>query len=317
MRVLPAIIAGGFGRRLFPISTDAKPKQFIYFFDKKYSCFQKTVQRTRIVFVTEKIAICCNKTHVEIIKQQLADINESNYVLLVENDARNTFASVLFCLKFAQKTHIDTLFVSPVDSYIENDGLFAKKISNATMFSFIKNKHVIFGVKPTEVCDRYGYIQINKNNVERIGNNRYYEIKNFKEKPSIDVAKSLVKSCNCFWNIGHFIFDVNALLEDLKKYQKSAFIDYKNMKLILKNRFSYILSGCFDNFPVLPVDKVIIEKSRNFVFNKLSFEWCDIGSFETLGALLKAGKISIPKEYYFTTKRDSNFLNFLKLISNL
>ena len=314
MKVLPVIIAGGFGKRLSPMSTTERPKQFICFFDKnKYSCFQKTIQRIRTIFVIEQIAICCNLIHVEIIKQQLADINENNYILLVENDARNTFASTLFCLKFAQKIHIDTLFVSPADSFIKNDESFAKKIFNAVMFSFTRNKHILFGVKPTKACDRYGYIKI-VNNAEKINNNCYYKIKLFKEKPSIDIAKSFVQSGDYFWNSGHFIFDVNTLSQDIKKYQKSAFANFKKLKLIAKDKNFYTTNSYFDNLPILPVDKAIVEKSHNFLLNKLSLEWHDIGSFEVLEILIKAGKISIPKECYLVARRDSNFL---KLISNL
>ena len=314
MKVLPVVMAGGFGKRLWPISTTERPKQFIYFFDEKYSCFQKTIQRIRTIFVTEEIAICCNHIHIEIIKQQLADINENNYILLVENDAKNTFISTLFCLKFAQRIHADTLFVSPTDSFIKNNESFAKKISNAVMFSFIENKHVLFGIKPTKACDRYGYIKIDNNNKEKINNNCYYKIKSFKEKPNIDIAKKFIESGDYFWNSGHFIFDVNILLEDIKKYQKSAFVNFKKLKLIAQDKNFYITNNYFYNLPTLPIDKAIIEKSHNFVLNKLSLEWHDIGNIETLEILIKAGKISIPKECYLVARRDSNFL---KLISNL
>ncbi len=311
MNVLPIILCGGFGSRLSPLSSEELPKQFIPFIEHKYSFFQKTFKRVRKVFFTEKIIICCNVKHIDLIKKQIKDINEDNYILLAEKEKRNTFPSILISLQFAKKYHSDVLFVTPSDNYIYNDDNYIKNVYTSVLHSFIYKKHVLFGIKPTRADSNYGYIQINDK--EKI--HMFYNIKSFIEKPDVKTAKDFIKNSNYFWNSGSFVFNFDKLINDIKKHSIDMFVKYKNENFLEKKYNNlYITNDNFLNLPTKQIDKEIIEKSNNIVCQKSTFEWYDIGSFEVINHLIKKGKIQISEEYYFLIKK---YKSFLKLRSSL
>ena len=289
--ILPLVIAGGFGKRLAPLSTIDLPKQFMHFFDNEESFFQKTIKRIRKFLITEKIVICINQRHINLVKEQLKKICEDNYILICEQESRNTFASVLLGIKIAEILKADTMFVSPADSFIENEDLFCKNIQTATLQSLITERHVVFGVKPTKVEDKYGYIKINSGKSKTFEQCVFFNVDRFIEKPELAKAKQFIEQGNYFWNSGHFVFNVEKLQEEIKKYQTKAFQIADQMKLIRKNHKVYTTDDVFLTIPNLQIDRAIIEKSKNLLCCKAEFDWCDIGSFETIEYLISLRKI--------------------------
>lgn len=315
MKVCPIIMSGGFGTRLRPLSTPECPKQFINFIDGKHSMFQNTFKRIRKIFRTEKILICCNKKHIALIEKQIKSINEDNYVILAEERGRNTFASVLAGLQFCKLvSKSDILFVSPSDSYIENDDTFIKIVYDGLLYSFLSKKHVLFGIKPTKVDNKYGYIKTNKC-FEKINRHKFYDIDFFIEKPSIENIEKIFKQHECYWNSGHFIFSISELVDDIKKYSPNEFLAFKTKKFFEKKQKDlYITNENFLELPNNQIDRIIIENSKNLVCCKARIKWFDVGSFNVLYTLFKDGKFSIPKEYYHLCNFDNKFL---RLMSNL
>ena len=290
--ILPLVIAGGFGKRLAPLSTIDLPKQFISFFKNGDSFFQKTVKRIRKFLITEKIVICINQRHINLVKEQLKKICEDNYILICEQESRNTFASVLLGLKAVKfLKNIDTMLVIPADSFIENEDLFCKNIQTATLQSLITERHVVFGVKPTKVEDKYGYIKINSRKSKTFEQCVFFNVDRFIEKPELAKAKQFIEQGNYFWNSGHFVFNVEKLQEEIKKYQTKAFQIADQMKLIKKSHKVYTTDDVFLTIPNLQIDRAIIEKSKNLLCCKAEFDWCDIGSFEILKYLISLRKI--------------------------
>ena len=290
--ILPLVIAGGFGKRLAPLSTIDLPKQFMHFFDNEESFFQKTVKRIRKFLITEKIVICINQRHINLAKEQLKKICEDNYILICEQESRNTFASVLLGLKAVKfLKNIDTMLVVPTDSFIENEDLFCKNIQTATLQSLITERHVIFGVKPTKVEDKYGYIKINSRKSKTFEQCVFFNVDRFIEKPELAKAKQFIEQGNYFWNSGHFVFNVEKLQEEIKQCQEDAWRIFTRMKLIQKSKKFYITDDVFLTIPNLQIDRAIIEKSKNLLCCEAEFDWCDIGSFETIEYLISLRKI--------------------------
>lgn len=289
--ILPLVIAGGFGKRLAPLSTIDLPKQFISFFKNGDSFFQKTVKRIRKFLITEKIVICINQRHINLVKEQLKKICEDNYILICEQESRNTFASVLLGIKIAEILKANTMFVSPTDSFIENEDLFCKNIQTATLQSLITERHVVFGVKPTKVEDKYGYIKINSRKSKTFEQCVFFNVDRFIEKPELAKAKQFIEQGNYFWNSGHFVFNVEKLQKEIKQCQEDAWRIFARMKLIQKSKKFYITDDVFLTIPNLQIDKAIIEKSKNLLCCEAEFDWCDIGSFETIEYLISLRKI--------------------------
>lgn len=312
MNVLPVVMAGGIGKRLYPLSTVKKPKQFIKFFDNNYSCFQSTISRIRKVFEMEKIVICYNKQHKKIIKEQLKCIKENNYILIEEPDVNNTFSSLILALNFARSfKNLDSLFLSTSDSFIENNNAFAKNIQYSAIYSFLSKQHIIFGIPPDKANKNYGYIKINNNNFNKLNKHTFYKVDSFVEKPNLHKARQFIKNKHYLWNSGYFMFNIKTLKQEIKKYQPKTFSILKQQMLIKYKQNEYIANELFYQTPNIQIDKAIIEKSNNILCLKANFDWSDIGTFDVIYELLKADKIKIPDEQnYLQNTFAKSFLKF-------
>lgn len=317
MRIIPVILAGGFGKRLYPISNIEKPKQFIPFLTNNISFFQHTISRIRKAFKNKTIIIVCNKNHVSCIKEQLSKLGETNFILITENESKNTFCSLLLVLAYIKqkKIEVDELFISNSDNFIEDDEKFIKNLKTAITVSFLKQKNILFGIQPTNANTNYGYIKISNNEQFNIFDDGVFaKVEKFTEKPDKQKAERFTKSNKYLWNSGNFIFNYNILLKDIQKYQLNSYEKYNKLKLIKINNKTYTPNKFFSNLDNLQIDKTIIEKSKNLLCCKADFDWCDIGSFEVIGQLIIARKIILPLQYSHLLKCNNNFL---KTISTL
>ena len=311
MRCLPVILAGGFGKRLYPLSYDNKPKQFMNILNNNISIFQNTLQRIRNIFQNDPIIILCNKKSVDLIQEQISFFQEKNYILVIEEECRNTFASLLLVLKIIEKTKLshtyNSIFVSPSDSYfvdytfnLKNDFTESIKESDKT------NKHIIFGTKIENINTNYGYIHISSN----IQNTNFFKVRKFFEKPNHKKIKSFIKKNNYLWNIGCFVFNTNQLLKDVKKYMEEDYKIYSTMDIVkyYGNKNIFITDNGFLKLTKTSIDKGIIEKIHNYLCCKINAEWYDIGSFETISILLQNHKIKLSNKNYFETNFAKNLL---------
>ncbi len=299
MKILPIILAGGLGRRLYPISTPELPKQFIPLLNDGNSLFQATVRRLRMNFQTETIVVLCNEAYTRIVERQLREVNDYNYSIIAEPERHNTFASVVLALKYTQQIeNTDVMLITPSDSYIENNDAFCSDVQKSCIFSYSCDKHVLFGIQPTEPNTNYGYIQINKNKSKIKMKDNYssciFPIKQFTEKPNIEKAKCFVKNNGYYWNSGSFVLNTKTLTEDIQQLQQSTISIANEIKLSTLNGKQYLLSPDVNNFSKLPniaFDRAIIEKAQNIVCCIANFDWVDIGSFEKLTMLIEQGKV--------------------------
>jgi len=311
MRCLPVILAGGFGKRLYPLSYDNKPKQFMNILNNNISIFQNTLQRIRNIFKNDPIIILCNKKSLDLIQQQISAFQENNYILVIEEECRNTFASLLLVLKIIEKTKLankyTSIFVSPSDSYfgehnssLKNDFLESIEISDKL------KQHILFGTNICDINTNYGYIHISKS----IKNTNFFKVRKFFEKPNYKKIKSFIKKNNYLWNIGCFIFNTNQLLKDVKKYMEEDYKIYSTMDIVkyYGNKNIFITDNGFAKLTKISLDKGIIEKINNCLCCKLNAEWYDIGSFETIFILLQNHKIKLSNKNYFETNFAKNLL---------
>lgn len=286
MKIAPIILAGGFGTRLAPISTEEKPKQFLPFLAGSSSFFQQTIRRLRFVFRHETLTIVINAKHKSLAVEQLNAIYEQNVKLIVEPENHNTFASIL--LGLINNKNADLLFVTPTDLHINNYKQFASDLQIACCHAYLHSQHAIFGIKPTYANTEYGYIKTNKTGRKKIN-----KVAAFTEKPNKELAEKLVAERNYLWNSGMFLFDAKLLGQEVKKYQPQSFESAKKVVFTQEKtqkgiEIVYPSEQEFLQIKKTSIDYAIAEKSQNMCCISANFDWIDAGSWESIAILQRS-----------------------------
>ncbi len=266
------ILAGGEGKRLWPISRKNLPKQFLKIGDK-YSLFQKTILRFLNLVNPNDILIITNKDYKELINSQLSSIeNAEAFNVILEPEKKNTAPAITLAMKFLEeKTEAkpnEEIIISSSDHYIESTEEFIKNLQTAVP-TIQKGDIVIFGVTPTKPETAYGYIEID-NSFE----NGIFSVKSFKEKPSLLTAQTYLKNGNFLWNCGIFGFTINSFFQEIKQYCEEIF----NLSQLA---YEEILEKFF-LFPEISIDYILIEKTNKLKVVMLTTNWSDIGSWDSI-----------------------------------
>jgi mannose-1-phosphate guanylyltransferase len=268
--IIPVILAGGNGTRLWPISRANEPKPFIKFFNKK-SLFQEAIIRAQIHNKINIIVVLRQELFF-IAKEQAEELN-IRIIFLLETDSRNTAPAILIAAKFiVEKFGNDKhMLVMPSDHFIDKVNLYKTAIKKGVALS-AENEIVVFGIKPTFPHTGFGYIE-----VEKTGN----RILSFKEKPSHKHATKYFQRGNYYWNSGIFLANVSTILLAFNKhasrlYQSLMPIDFFST---LKNVYS-IPYLKYKKIPLISFDYAILEKAINISCIKANFYWDDIGDWK-------------------------------------
>ncbi len=283
IQIQPIILAGGSGTRLWPLSRESFPKQYIELSNKsKYSFLQKTLIRIQGLKNTEPPIIICNEEQRFIVAEQMREINTKPKAIILEPFGRNTAPAIAIAsLKANENDKNPILLVLSSDHEIKKSDEFIKAIE-VGILDAQENNLVTFGCKPTRPETGYGYIET----VEKVDHSFHesYPIKRFIEKPDIKIAQDFLKDSHYLWNSGIFLFKAKAILEELNRYHpelielcKQAF-----QKSILDYDFLRIESNTFKKCPNLSIDVAVMEKTNIAKVIPLKAAWSDIGNWKAL-----------------------------------
>ena len=274
--IIPIILSGGSGTRLWPLSRRLQPKQFINLFNDT-TLFQDTILR-----LPEDVSnpiIICNEEYRFLAAEQLRQISKPSKGIILEPIGKNTAPAIaLAALKLINDYKDPLLLVLPADHLIQNIQAFHESIKVAKTLAE-KNKLVTFGIVPNKAETNYGYIE-----ADIIDTAKYYNIKSFTEKPSKKSANKYLDSGNYLWNSGMFMFKASVYLDELKKFEpkilncckKSFQTEYKDFDFIrLKNNE-------FLKCPEKSIDYAVMEHTKKAIVVPLDANWSDIGSWEAL-----------------------------------
>ncbi len=294
-RIVNIVLAGGSGTRLWPISRTLLPKQFLKL-KGEMSFFQKTILRNKKI--TEEIIVVVNDKQYFLALEQLEEIKMENKVILViESVAKNTAPAI--CLASMLLNREDIAIVTPSDHLIDDLESYKMEIEDSLKF-LNDNKILTFGIKPESLKIDYGYIETGK----KIGKNTF-EIVRFHEKPDLEKAKKYLKKGNFLWNSGIFTFKVETYLNELKKYQpeiynqcKKTFIEKRDGKNTVRFK-----RNLMEKIPPNSIDYAVMEKTDRGITRLVSFDWCDVGSFESLFLINEKDKNNN------TTYNEENLIN--------
>ena len=294
MKVTPIILAGGFGTRLAPLSTENRPKQFLPLLVGGYSFFQQTIRRLRVYFRQETLTIVINVKHQRLAIEQLAMIDEFNVKLIIEPENHNTFAPIL--LGLLTNKNADLLFATPTDLHIDNYKAFASDLHFACHNAYLYGKQTIFGIKPTYASSEYGYIKISK-----ISRKRINDVLTFTEKPSMELAEKFLADGNYLWNSGMFLFNTKLLKKEVKKYQPQSFEGAQKVVFMREKTQSgieilYPSDKEFLQITKTSIDYAISEKSKHMCCISANFDWMDAGSWRSIAILQRRDQIQIDEK---------------------
>lgn len=268
------ILAGGGGTRLFPLSRDCYPKQFLHVIEDK-SLLAQTIERFLGLVEAKDIIIVTNERYIFHVQAELKTINAQEAHIITEPMGKNTAPAIAlaqsYCQDILQCDDDEILFVSPSDHLIKPIDAFKDLIRNIQ--DVAKDNIVTLGIKPTKPEIGYGYIEAEKTN------NLAKKVISFKEKPDLVTAKEYIASGNYYWNGGMFMFSIAIMQAELIKYMP-AIID------ITQNGYQYTVDN-FVNMPDISIDYAVAEKSQKMMMIPMeNIYWNDIGSFDAIAEVL-------------------------------
>ena len=278
MKILPVIICGGAGTRLFPENKDNLPKQFVDF--GNWNMFQKTLERINSSIYLPPI-ISTNVQYLSLVKKYLKKNKIKRYIIVSEPYKKNTAPAILSVSLLENIKSSQPIIFLPSDQLIENNKKFntiVKKYANKIFYKDI----FIFGIKPKEPSDQYGYFTRKKNSIE---------VSNFIEKPNKLVAKKLIKK-HALWNAGIFLSTKETLQYYFFNYQKKLFNECLNSvtKSLIKNSCVYLEKKSFNKIRPISFDYAILEKINNIKSIKLITNWSDLGSWKSINTYFKKNR---------------------------
>ena len=275
------IMAGGAGTRLYPLSTEEHPKQFVKIFDGE-SLYQKTIKRYADYFDTTQVVTL--KKYEAIAKEQAIEIGY-DVEIIVEPARKNTLAAITL----AAMIDDEKMFVTPADHAMRIDEKRMKTIINS--LSSIDDKIILYGIKPRYPATEYGYIQPGR----KIGN--LYEVKKFHEKPDENTAEEYIRE-GYFWNSGMFGITPKHFIKELEGHAP-IYVEKVTKFLSDNDEFQYLA------LPDLSIDYGLLEKTKNLILAPLDVYWSDLGSYKAIYEYLSKddyGNAVIGNVKYYSVK---------------
>ena len=257
------LLSGGAGERLWPISTDQMPKQFLKIFKDEYGNYQSMIQymysNIKSIDSDSTVIIASGKEQAEMIKQQLGEQVE----ISAEPCRKNTFPAILLAtLSLRDVKGIDeseSVIVCPVDPYVDRD--YFEAISElCNLVDSKDNGLVLMGIAPTYPSEKYGYII-----PKTVG--KISDVSEFKEKPDSNIAKEYIKK-GALWNCGVFAFKIGYLIE-------------KAHEILEFNGYNDFLEK-YDSLEKISFDYAIVERENNISVMRFAGKWDDLGTWNSL-----------------------------------
>lgn len=274
--MIPVIMSGGSGTRLWPLSRKHKPKQFLALFGDN-TMFQETLERLTGLDDLESPIIVCNNDHRFMVAEQLQQLSVTNPTILLEPFGKNTAAALaIVSLQAVVSGNDPILLVLAADHVINDITAFHQAIALAKVEAE-KSLLVTFGIVPTSPNTGYGYIQANEKNTVS-------KVKAFVEKPDIDTATHYVASGNYYWNSGMFLFKASTLIAELEQYSPDILNSCRDALAKGARDLDFIRldSDAFETCPADSIDYAVMEHTDKAVVVPLDAGWNDVGSWSSL-----------------------------------
>ncbi|GGF61030.1 mannose-1-phosphate guanylyltransferase [Wenyingzhuangia marina] len=291
-KIINVVLSGGVGSRLWPISRQKSPKQFLQIFEGK-SLFQYTVLRNKKL--VDDYMLVTNESQLTMAVNQSKELGVKIDKKIIESVGRNTAPAItLAALSLAPE---DIMFITPSDHMIGDEKEYKLAVKNAIRLAKEGNI-VTFGIQPLKPETGYGYIEYDAE-----------DVKSFREKPNQDLAIKYIRSGNFCWNSGMFCFKASVFLEEIKEYQPDIYDT--SVAAYANSQDGFVAKDDMEKIPEDSIDFAVLEKSRIIKMVKSHFIWSDLGSFDSLISYAK----DFQNDELFQMMKGENIVNSYAMCS--
>lgn len=281
------ILAGGKGRRLWPVSREAKPKQFLDFFGVGRTQLQQTYDRFAAFIPRENILINTTAPYLHLVKEQLPEVSDDQ--IMTEPIHRNTAPSGTWAAhRVMMLDPKASLIISPADQVIVDEEAFRRNMTEALDITAANYCALAMGVKPTRAEPGYGYIQLGEAESHGV-----YRVKSFVEKPERSFAQMFIDSGEFYWNTSLFVGNAKALFDCFARQLPSVlreFVETHSGKEYSIEKENKYIEDNFSTYPNMTMEECLFEKSDITYVMKCDFGWADIGTWHGLYEAMPPGE---------------------------
>ncbi|MGW8122682.1 mannose-1-phosphate guanylyltransferase [Roseivirga echinicomitans] len=271
------IMAGGIGSRFWPYSRANKPKQFLDVLGTGRTLLQMTFDRFLAICPEENFYVVTNKRYYDLVKEQLPTLSGDQ--ILLEPVGRNTAAAVAYpAFKIRKKDPKAVMVVAPSDHVVFKESLFTQNLNTAIKAASNSEKLITIGIVPTRPETGYGYIQYHSSPLKKVK-----KVKTFTEKPELELAQKFVESGDFVWNAGIFVWSVETIIAALYEHLTDLAVIFEEGEEFYhtpnEQRF---INSAYAQCKSISIDYGIMEKASNVFMVKGTFDWSDLGSWDSL-----------------------------------
>lgn len=276
--LVPVVLAGGVGSRLWPLSREFYPKQFIPLVDDQLSMLQSTMARLQGIEGLAEPILVCNEAHRFLVAEQLRQMGVDNGRIILEPEARNTAPAVtLAAYEALSKGEEAVLLVLAADHLIQEVDKFHAAVEVGKRCADM-GQLVTFGVVPDKAETGYGYIRCKQSSSE------FHAVEEFVEKPDKATAQKYLDSGDYYWNSGMFMFRASTLLDELQQWapdiQQACEAAFKTIHSDLD--FYRVSADAFSKCRSESIDYAVMEQTSNAVVVPLQSDWNDVGAWSAI-----------------------------------
>lgn len=275
------ILAGGAGSRFWPISSEELPKQFLDILGCGRTLIQLTLERFNGLIPKENVWVVTAEKYREIVMEQLPEIPSGN--ILCEPCRRNTAPCICYVSWKIKKLNTKAnIVVSPSDHLVVDIQAFQSAIDDSLSFAAETDAVVTLGLKPTRPETGYGYIKADLTYSSSRKHN-IFRVDEFKEKPTLEIAKEYIQSPNYLWNSGIFIWNVNTIINAFRVYEPEVSSIFERlMPYYGTDKEQNKIDESYPQCKNISVDYAILEKAEEIFVFPASFSWSDLGTWNSL-----------------------------------
>ncbi|MEJ2912606.1 mannose-1-phosphate guanylyltransferase/mannose-6-phosphate isomerase [Pseudoalteromonas sp. C12FD-1] len=275
--ILPVIMAGGSGTRLWPLSRGNYPKQFLALDGSNHTMLQQTISRLSGIEHAPAMLIC-NEEHRFIAAEQVRQLNVEHSGIFLEPVGRNTAPAIaLAAFKAIENKQDPLLLVLAADHVIENTAAFQQSVTQAAALAE-QGKLVTFGIVGNKPETGYGYIK--RGEQYQAG----FVVDRFVEKPNLATANTYIESGDYYWNSGMFLLKASRYLQELKAFRPDIYNACEHAMQVQNDDMDFVRvdKAAFELCPDESIDYAVMEHTKDAVVVPMDAGWNDVGGFEAL-----------------------------------